>query len=206
MYKIDDHISCAVAGITADANILLNYARLEAQRYFLTYQEPIPLEHLLQIVCDLKQGYTQYGGLRPFGVSFLFAGWDEHFGFQLYQSDPSGNYGGWKAQAIGNNYQAAQSVLRSDYKDDKMELKDALMLATKVLSKTMDTTVPTADKLEVATITREEGKVKYHVYTKKELDELLKEYAEFRKLNKDKDEETGGGEGEKEKEETSGDL
>jgi len=34
----------------------------------------------------------------------------------------------------------------------------------------------------------------------------LKEYAEFRKLNKDKDDETGGGEGEKEKEETSGDL
>ena len=23
-------------------------------------------------------------GLRPFGVSFLYAGWDKHFGFQLY--------------------------------------------------------------------------------------------------------------------------
>eukprot|EP00456_Euglypha_rotunda_P018031 TRINITY_DN16315_c0_g1_i25.p1 TRINITY_DN16315_c0_g1~~TRINITY_DN16315_c0_g1_i25.p1 ORF type:complete len:115 (-),score=24.75 TRINITY_DN16315_c0_g1_i25:10-354(-) len=55
MYKIDDHISCAVAGITADANIILNYARLQAQRYFSIYQEPIPLEQLLQIVCDLKQ-------------------------------------------------------------------------------------------------------------------------------------------------------
>ena len=29
-------------------------------------------------------------GLRPFGVSFLWAGWDKHYGFQLYQSDPSG--------------------------------------------------------------------------------------------------------------------
>lgn len=54
-------------------------------------------------------------GQRPFGVSFLFAGWDKHFGFQLYQSDPSGNYGGWKAQAIGNNNRAAQSILKSDY-------------------------------------------------------------------------------------------
>lgn len=44
-------------------------------------------------------------GLRPFGVSFLFAGWDRHHGFQLYHSDPSGNYAGWKATAIGNNNQ-----------------------------------------------------------------------------------------------------
>jgi len=38
MYKVDDHLACSVAGITADANILINYARLCAQRYTLTYQ------------------------------------------------------------------------------------------------------------------------------------------------------------------------
>lgn len=42
-------------------------------------------------------------GLRPFGVSILYMGWDKHYGFQLYQSDPSGNYSGWKATCIGNN-------------------------------------------------------------------------------------------------------
>jgi len=26
-------------------------------------------------VCDTKQGYTQFGGQRPFGVSILYAGW-----------------------------------------------------------------------------------------------------------------------------------
>ena len=30
-------------------------------------------------------------------------GWDKHYGYQLYQSDPSGNYSGWKATCIGNN-------------------------------------------------------------------------------------------------------
>jgi hypothetical protein len=44
-------------------------------------------------------------GKRPFGVSLLYAGWDQHFGYQLYQSDPSGNYTGWKATCIGNNHQ-----------------------------------------------------------------------------------------------------
>lgn len=174
MYKIDDHCAVAVAGITSDANILLNYSRLEAQRYTYAYQEPMPIEQLLMKVCDLKQGYTQFGGLRPFGVSFLFAGHDEHHGFQLYQSDPSGNYGGWKAKAIGSNNQAAQSILKTDYKVDETKLEDALMLAVKVLSKTMDTTAPTADKIEFATVTTdEEGNVKYHVFDKKELEELL---------------------------------
>jgi len=175
MYKIDDHVACAVAGITADANILLNYARLCAQRYFYAYQEPMPIEQLLQIVCDLKQNYTQFGGLRPFGVSFLYAGWDEHFGFQLYQSDPSGNYGGWKATAIGANNLAAQSILKSDYKIGEMSLKEALILAIKVLSKTMDTTSPTPDKLEFATVTRKDDKVVYHVLSKAEMESLLKE-------------------------------
>ena len=44
-------------------------------------------------------------GLRPFGVSFLYAGWDRHHGFQLYHSDPSGNYAGWRATCIGANDQ-----------------------------------------------------------------------------------------------------
>jgi 20S proteasome subunit alpha 3 len=31
-YTIDDHISCLVAGLTADANILIHQARLASQR------------------------------------------------------------------------------------------------------------------------------------------------------------------------------
>jgi hypothetical protein len=58
---------------------------------------------MVKNVCNYKQAYTQYGGLRPFGVAFLFAGWDKHYGFQLYQSDPSGNYSGWKATVIGKS-------------------------------------------------------------------------------------------------------
>lgn len=102
-------------------------------RYLLQYQEPIPCEQLVTALCDIKQAYTQFGGKellthpivshvelmshcgfsvsfwciltgkRPFGVSLLYMGWDKHYGFQLYQSDPSGNYGGWKATCIGNN-------------------------------------------------------------------------------------------------------
>lgn len=172
MYKIDSQISCAVAGINSDANILIQHCRVAAQRHLFAYNEPVPMENLLMTICDTKQGYTQYGGQRPFGVSFLFAGWDKHFGYQLYQSDPSGNYGGWKAQAIGNNDRAAQAVLKGDYKDD-MSMADALKLMVKVMAKSLDTQTLNGEKLEVSTITRSEGRVVYNVMEKEEIDALI---------------------------------
>ena len=131
MHKLDEHVAVAVAGINSDANILINSARLSAQRFAMTYSEPIPVEQLVEQLCDQKQGYTQYGGLRPFGVSFLFGGWDKNCGFQLYQSDPSGNYAGWTATAIGANSQAAQAILKTDYVEG-MTIMDARKLAIKV--------------------------------------------------------------------------
>lgn len=181
MFEIDDHVSVAVAGITSDANILINYARLAAQRYKYAYQEPIPIEQLTQRVCDLKQGYTQFGGLRPFGVSFLVVGWDEHFGFQLYRSDPSGNYQGWKASAIGANSANATSVLKAEYKIGEVDMKRAKALAVKVLGKTLDTAKPSADKIEISTITLVQGKPVFKVYSKADVETLLKEVGEEKK-------------------------
>ena len=142
---IDRNISCAVAGITADANNLINFCRQEAQKYLFRYNEDIPVEQLVQSVCNLKQGYTQYGGLRPFGVSFLYAGWDKIHGYQLYHSDPSGNYSGWKANCIGSNSTNGTSILKSDFKEE-ITLKEAISLAVKVLQKTMDGNSLTAEK------------------------------------------------------------
>ncbi|EQC38675.1 proteasome subunit alpha type-4 [Saprolegnia diclina VS20] len=173
--KLDDHIICAVAGLTSDANILVNYARVSAQRYELSYQEKQPCEQLVQTICNYKQAYTQFGGQRPFGVSFLYAGWDRHFGFQLYHSDPSGNYGGWKATAIGANNRAAKSMLKNDYKED-MTIEEALKFSVKVMGKTMDTTTPTAEKLEFSTLTRSaNGKLVHRLLSAAETEQLLKE-------------------------------
>lgn len=174
MYKLDEHAFCAVAGLTSDANILINYARLAAQRYAYTYGEPQPVEQLVQLLCDYKHSYTQHGGLRPFGVSFLIAGWDKHHGYQLYQSDPSGNYSGWKATAIGSNSASATATLKGDYKPE-LSLEEAELLAMKVLTKAMDTTNPTSEKIEVAILTRDAatGALVQRPLTAAEVDALI---------------------------------
>lgn len=174
LFAIDGHVGCAVAGITADANILVARARLAAQRYRYTYGAAIPGEQLVQALCDTKQGYTQHGGLRPFGVSFVYAAFDAHRGFQLYHSDPAGNYAGWGATVVGANSPSAQAILKADYISG-CALSAATSLAVKVLSKTMESTALTADKLEIATLTLDpltKAPV-FHVFTPAQIDALL---------------------------------
>ncbi|XP_025831655.1 proteasome subunit alpha type-4-like [Agrilus planipennis] len=176
IYKLNDDMVCSVAGITSDANVLTNELRLIGQRYLLQYGESIPCEQLVSWLCDVKQAYTQYGGKRPFGVSILYMGWDKHYGYQLYQSDPSGNYSGWKATCIGNNSAAAVSSLKQEYNEGEMTLKDAKALAVKVLSKTLDMTKLTAEKVEMATLSRINNKTVIHILNNKEVEELIKEF------------------------------
>lgn len=150
---LDDHCVALLAGLTSDANTLVNNIRVNSQRYLYRYQEAMPIEELVRNVCNYKQSYTQFGGLRPFGVAFLFAGWDCHHGYQLYQSDPSGNYSGWKATVIGQNNQAGKSLLKTDFKEDA-KLEDNIKLAVKIMLKTMDSATPSAEKIELSTLKR----------------------------------------------------
>lgn len=173
LFQLDSTMCCAVAGITSDANILINKLRLTAQQHVYSYGESMPVEQLVTSICDYKQGYTQFGGLRPFGVSFLVAGHDNSHGFQLYHTDPSGNFSGWKAYAIGINNNTAQQIMRQDWKPG-MKVQEALELAAKVLVKTMDTTSPNAEKLEFAVVEKTpEGHVRFRVLKDAEINKLM---------------------------------
>jgi 20S proteasome subunit alpha 2 len=76
----------------------------------LRLQENIPVLELTREIAAVMQEFTQSGGVRPFGVSLLIAGYDDE-GPQLYQVDPSGAYFGWKASAIGKNFGNAKNFL-----------------------------------------------------------------------------------------------
>jgi len=177
LFQIDTTMFCAVAGITSDANILINKLRLTGAQHIYTYGESMPVEQLVTSICDYKQGYTQYGGLRPFGVSFLVAGYDAAHGFQLYHTDPSGNFSGWKAYAIGVNNNTAQQIMRQDWKEG-LKVQEALELAAKVLVKTMDTANPNSEKLEFGVVKKTgTGQVHFMMLTDTEVNKLMADAA-----------------------------
>ena len=103
MVAVDDHICLAFSGLTADARVLVNKARVEAQSYRLTLDEQASVEHITKYIAGVQQKYTQSGGVRPFGISTLIAGFDPLGKAALYQTDPAGTFSAWKANAIGRN-------------------------------------------------------------------------------------------------------
>jgi len=121
------NIGMVYAGMGPDTRVLLKKGRKKAEAYFRQYKDPIPVNGVVKELASVMQEFTQSGGVRPFGVSLLIAGYDEK-GPQLYQVDPSGSYWGWKASAIGKNMVNAKTFLEKRYKDN-IELEDAIHTA-----------------------------------------------------------------------------
>jgi len=124
---ITDNIGVVYSGMGPDSRVLIRKGRKKAQQYFRTYHETIPVNQAVKEIASIMQEYTQSGGVRPFGVSLLIAGFDEQ-GPQLFQVDPSGSYWAWKASAIGKNMINAKTFLEKRYNDD-IELEDAVHTA-----------------------------------------------------------------------------
>jgi len=113
--KIDNNIVAAFAGLTADARVLINQARVQAQSYRLTYEDDPSVEFMAKWIAQLQQKYTQMGGVRPYGVTSLIAGFDHDGTPQLFQTDPSGVMSAWKAVAAGKNDKFVREFLEKNY-------------------------------------------------------------------------------------------
>ena len=179
LYKMDEHVLVSVSGVVSDANMLIDMGRLHAQRNLYSQGIPIYVEQLVRYLADQKHVYTLYGSSRPFGVSLMYAGYDAVQGFQLFCSDPSGNYAAWKAHATGKNSVNAVSTLKDDYRED-LSLQEATVLAAKVLGKSMDMAKPNAEKFEIGVLQRgADGKVQQRRIEGAELNTLLTEARVF---------------------------
>jgi len=146
--SVTDHIGMVYSGMGPDFRLLVKEGRKMAQQYQLLYQEPIPTGQLVQRIAAVMQEYTQSGGVRPFGVSLLICGWDEHEKRPyLFQCDPSGAYFAWKATAIGKNYVNGKTFLEKRYTED-LELDDAVHTAISALKESFEGQM-TAENIEI---------------------------------------------------------
>lgn len=151
IYKIDDHLVIATSGLVADGRKIVDEARVESQRNRILYGDPIQLNDLVRFICDMEQFYTQYGGLRPFGVSLLMGGVNSKP--RLYETDPSGTPTEWKATALGEGRAEIMELLEKEYKDD-MNTDDVLVLSLRCLGKAMKQRKLEPEKVEVVVVTK----------------------------------------------------
>ncbi|XP_029519839.1 proteasome subunit alpha type-7-like [Oncorhynchus nerka] len=131
---LDDNVFMAFAGLTADARVVVNRARVECQSHRLTVEDPVTVEYITRFISCIKQRYTQSNGRRPFGISSLIVGFDFDGTPHLYQTDPSGTYHAWKANAIGRSAKTVREFLEKNYKEEHMESDtDTIKLAIRAL-------------------------------------------------------------------------
>jgi proteasome alpha subunit len=149
--QIDDRIAATFAGYTSDARVIVKKCRVFAQQHKLTYGEATDVEGVVKFVSDMEQAYTQYGGIRPFGISFLFSGVDKK-GVHLFETDPSGIYTEYLARAIGMSAPEANKIIDRKYKEN-MKLEDAKALALDVFKEILEKEFA-INKLEAATVTQ----------------------------------------------------
>ena len=132
---------------------------MDAQINEITYDEKIQIKTLVKRICDFKQTYTQYGGVRPFGTALLIAGVDET-GPRLFSTDPSGALMEYKANSEGAGRTGAMAFFEEKYRDD-LNLEDAIDLGVKALHKGTEGKL-NPDAIEIATVQKD---VKFHILT-----------------------------------------
>lgn len=136
IFRLDQHIGCATSGLVADARSLVDRARVDAQMNRITYEEQISVSDLVKKICDFKQSYTQFGGVRPFGTALIIAGVDDT-GAHLYETDPSGALMEYKASAVGAGRSGAMELFEKEYKEG-MKRNDALKQGLRALNAATD--------------------------------------------------------------------
>lgn len=169
IFQIDEHIGVAISGLHADSRTLINYARVQAQSFRLTYDEPVRLNMLVKTIADLKQMYTQYGGIRPFGCALFFIGIDST-GPQIYTTSPSGIYRPYKAYALGSGEAQAREHIQANYKEN-MSFKEIVDLALNAIKESVEEDL-TKDTIRIAYVKSSEDN-KFKICTKDEINKFI---------------------------------
>lgn len=156
VFEIDSHIIASAAGILSDARVLIDRAQILAQQNRVTYDSEIDVESIIKEVANTKQMSTQYGGVRPFGVSMLIAG-ISHNKPRLFVSDITGNYFGYKAMAIGENDEKIKEMLRKEY-NENLNIEGGIKLALKIFKEILKKNFELS-RFDIAYIDKDEKKV-----------------------------------------------
>jgi len=179
IWQIDEHIGATASGILSDARVLIDRAQVRAQQNRVTYDSEIDTLTIVKDICDLKQICTQSGGLRPFGVSILVAGIDDHTA-NLYETDPIGIFFQYMATAIGEGEVEVEEILHNEYKPE-LTIEEGLKLSLKALKKVLGENFK-VERIDAAYITIAEKK--FRKITKSRIEKLASEIKEDKKPKK----------------------
>jgi proteasome alpha subunit len=153
IFRVDSYIGATYSGLVSDGLHVISMIRNKTQTHRMIYSETESVETTAREIAEEAQMATQYGGLRPYGVSLLIGGIDTMP--RLFEVDPSGTYLGYKADAIGSGKKTAEEILVKNYKEN-MSVDAAIDLGISIIKKINEGKLSESN-VDISTIKKDVG-------------------------------------------------
>jgi proteasome alpha subunit len=157
IFRVDSFVGATYSGLVSDGLHIINIMRHKTQSHRMIYDETESIETISREIAEEMQMATQYGGIRPYAVSVLVAGYGSEP--KLFEIDAGASFLGYKADAIGSGKKTAEDILVKEYKDD-MSIDEAVKLGVSVVKKVAEGKL-TSSSVDIAKITKKDGYVTY---------------------------------------------
>jgi proteasome beta subunit len=150
LYKIDQHIALATAGLVGDLQVLARYMNAEANLYRLKRNMRMPLKSAATLMSNILNQRKFY----PYFVQLIIAGYD-NTGGHVYSLDAAGGAIPDRYTAGGSGSPFVYGVLEDNYRDD-LSVEEGVDIAVRAITAATSRDSASGGMIDVAVITEKE--------------------------------------------------
>jgi len=150
VYKIDEHLGLATAGLVGDLQVLARYLSAEVNLYRLKRDRHIPIKGAATLLSNILNQRKFY----PYYVQLILGGWDSEGG-HIYSLDAAGGAIPDKYSSGGSGSPYVYGVLEDLYKDD-LSVDEGVDIATRAVNAAMQRDSASGNGIDIAVITEKE--------------------------------------------------
>ena len=168
LYKIDEHIALATAGLVGDLQVLARYLNAEANLYRLKREMKMPVKSAATLMSNILNQRKFY----PYYVQLILGGYDET-GCHVYSLDAAGGAIPDKYTASGSGSPYVFGVLEDNYKDG-LSIEEGINLAIRSITAATSRDSASGGEINIAVINKDGFKELSTEEIKKRTQKLVK--------------------------------
>jgi proteasome beta subunit len=168
LYKIDEHLALATAGLVGDLQVLARYLNAEANLYRLKRTVRMPVKSAATLMSNIMNQRK----FAPYYVQLILGGYDDTGGY-VYSLDAAGGAIPDKYTAGGSGSPYVFGVMEDNYRDD-MTADEGIDLAVRAITAAKNRDSASGGMISVAVITKEGFKEVPEEEIKKRMNKLAK--------------------------------
>ena len=149
LYKIDNHLALATAGLVGDLQSLARYLSAEANLYRLKRDSPMPVKSAATLMANIMNQRK----FMPYYVQLVLGGFDAEGG-QVFSLDAAGGSIPDKYTSAGSGSPYVFGVLEDHYKEG-MSKEDGVNLAVRAISAAISRDSASGGMISVAFISKD---------------------------------------------------